>query len=60
MKSNEAVVKAGLEWRIEFFNVLNITNFANPGGAITATSLGTIRSTTGNPRVLQMALTLQF
>ena len=49
-----------LEWRSEFFNLLNIANFANPGGGITAASLGTIRSTTGNPRVIQMALKFAF
>ena len=49
-----------LEWRSEFFNVLNFVNFANPGGSITASSNGVIRSTTGNPRVIQMALKLQF
>jgi hypothetical protein len=38
------------EWRSEFFNVLNVTNFANPGGSITAATYGVIRNTTGNPR----------
>ncbi len=50
----------GLEWRSEFFNVFNLANFANPGGSITASSYGVIRSTTGNPRVIQMALKLVF
>ncbi|MSV27797.1 MAG: TonB-dependent receptor [Bryobacterales bacterium] len=50
----------GLEWRAEFFNVFNLANFANPGGSITASSYGVIRSTTGNPRVIQMALKLVF
>ncbi|MBY0505699.1 MAG: TonB-dependent receptor [Bryobacteraceae bacterium] len=49
-----------VEWRNEFFNILNITNFANPGGSITAASYATIRNTTGNPRVIQMALKLVF
>ncbi len=48
------------EWRSEFFNLLNITNFANPGGSITAASYGVIRNTTGNPRVIQMALKIGF
>jgi len=52
--------RMSLEWRSEFFNVLNFVNFANPGSSITASSAGTIRSTTGNPRVIQMALKLQF
>ena len=49
-----------MEWRSEFFNLLNIVNFANPGGSITAASYGVIRSTTGNPRVIQLALKLVF
>ncbi len=49
-----------VEWRSEFFNLLNIVNFANPGGSITAASYGVIRTTTGNPRVIQMALKLTF
>ena len=52
--------RVGLEWRSEFFNVLNVSNFANPGGSITASSYGVIRATTGNPRVIQLALKLQF
>ena len=44
--------RVGLQWRTEFFNAFNIANFANPGGSITASSNGVIRSTTGNPRVI--------
>ena len=49
-----------VEWRSEFFNVLNIVNFSNPGGSITAASYGLIRNTNGNPRVIQFALKLAF
>ena len=52
--------RVGLEWRSEFFNLLNITNFASPGSSITAATYGVIRSTTGNPRVIQFALKLAF
>ena len=52
--------RVSLELRSEFFNILNIANFANPGGGITASSFGVIRSTTGNPRVIQFALKLSF
>ena len=52
--------RVALEWRSEFFNILNVTNFAHPGGSITASSFGVIRSTTGNPRVIQFALKLSF
>ena len=52
--------RVNVEWRSEFFNILNVANFANPGGSLTAASYGVIRTTTGNPRVIQMALKLQF
>src|SRR6185295_11372374 len=52
--------RVNLELRNEFFNVLNVANFANPGSSITASSYGVIRSTTGNPRVIQFALKLAF
>ena len=52
--------RVNLEWRSALFNVLNIANFANPGGSITAASYGGIRNTTGNPRVVQFALKLAF
>ena len=48
------------ELRGEFFNVLNLVNFANPGSSITASSHATIRSTAGNPRVIQVAMKLIF
>jgi hypothetical protein len=52
--------RVNAEVRGEFFNLLNVANFANPGGSITAASYATVRSTTGNPRVVQLALKLQF
>ena len=52
--------RLGLEWRAEFFNLFNLVNFANPGGSVSASSYATIRSTTGNPRVIQFALKLAF
>lgn len=59
-KSFPITERVSLEWRSEFFNFLNIANFANPGGSITAASYGIIRNTTGNPRVIQFALKLVF
>ncbi|MBM3762713.1 MAG: carboxypeptidase regulatory-like domain-containing protein [Acidobacteria bacterium] len=52
--------RVAAEWRSEFFNVFNLVNFANPGGSITAVSYGVIRNTTGNPRVIQLAVKLVF
>lgn len=52
--------RVNAEVRGEFFNLFNVANFANPGGSITAASYATIRSTTGNPRVVQLAVKFQF
>ena len=42
------------------FNALNMVNFANPSGASTSTNFSKISSTTGNPRIVQLALKLLF
>jgi hypothetical protein len=49
------------EFRAEFFNVLNIVNFANPGSALqTASTFGVISATNGNPRIIQFAAKIKF
>jgi hypothetical protein len=48
------------ELRGELFNVMNLVNFANPAGAITSSGFGVIKATTGNPRIVQLALKLTF
>jgi hypothetical protein len=48
-----------LQFRGEFFNLLNHTNFGSPTADITSTSFGTIRSTLP-PRQIQFALKLMF
>jgi len=48
------------EIRGELFNVMNMVNFANPSGAITSSGFGVVKSTTGNPRIVQFALKLMF
>ena len=52
--------RVGMEFRGEFFNVLNLVNFASPSGAISSSGFGVIKSTTGNPRVIQFGLKLIF
>jgi hypothetical protein len=64
-----------LEFRADFFNLLNHTNFANPIadmsnanfgkitqtlGTAVATSVGTSGGPTGGPRLIQLSLRLQF
>jgi len=51
--------KARLQFRTEFFNLFNKTNFGNPGGAVGSTNYGVITSAAA-ARVVQFALKLQF
>lgn len=49
------------EFRTEFFNLFNWTNFANPGNNIANTAtFGRITQTTTGPRVIQFAFKLNF
>ncbi|HLJ47853.1 MAG TPA: carboxypeptidase regulatory-like domain-containing protein [Bryobacteraceae bacterium] len=67
--------RARLQFRADFFNLFNHTNFANPVhdrssasfgqitatvGSATATSVGTTAGYSGGPRQIQMALRLEF
>jgi hypothetical protein len=49
-----------LEFRTEFFNAFNQTNFANPDIYISDVGFGKITSTASNPRIIQFALKLNF
>ena len=49
-----------LEFRAKLLNIFNFVNFSNPSGSLTSSTFGTIRSTEGNPRVVQFALKLAF
>lgn len=54
-KLNESTT---LQFRTEFFNILNHTNFSNPGGGLTSGSFGQITSTSNRSREIQFALKL--
>ena len=49
-----------LEFRSEFFNAFNHTQFGNPGTSSTSSTFGIINTTSVNPRVLQFALKYAF
>ena len=50
-----------VEFRSEFFNVLNFVNFDLPGSAIsTSSTFGKITDTVGNPRIIQFATKVNF
>ncbi len=52
---------ANIEFRAEFFNAFNTTQFSNPGVNISApAAFGVITSTAVNPRIIQFALKLNF
>jgi hypothetical protein len=49
-----------MEFRGEFFNVLNHPTFSNPSSAINSSSGGQIASTLNASRVIQLAVKLYF
>jgi hypothetical protein len=51
---------SNLEFRAEFFNAFNTTQFSNPGTNVSAATFGVISSTAVNPRIIQFALKLNF
>jgi hypothetical protein len=52
--------KCEVQFRAEFFNALNHTQFANPDTNFSSPTFGVISSTSVNARVGQLALRLQF
>jgi hypothetical protein len=49
-----------LQFRAEFFNLLNHPQFANPANDLAVANFGQITSTTVNPRLIQFALKYVF
>lgn len=51
---------ANVEFRTEFFNAFNTTQFSTPGTNVSAATFGVISSTAVNPRIIQFALKVNF
>jgi hypothetical protein len=49
-----------LEFRTEFFNAFNTTQFGNPATSVSEGNFGVISATAVNPRIMQFALKLNF
>jgi hypothetical protein len=60
MKHTAITEKLQNEFRAEFFNAFNMVNFSTPAGNINSSGVGIIKSTNGNPRVIQFAMKLIF
>ena len=50
----------GLNFRAEFFNLWNHSQFGLPVNDVTAEGFGSVNSTVNNPRLIQFALKLTF
>jgi hypothetical protein len=59
-KSADITEKLNVQFRSEFFNILNHTQFSTPLVAAGATTFGTITSTVNSSRQIQFALKLRF
>ena len=51
---------ANVEFRAEFFNAFNHPQFSNPNTNVSAGTFGVISNTAVNPRIIQLALKLNF
>jgi hypothetical protein len=51
---------AALQFKAEFFNAFNHTQFNNPGTTLNTASFGLLTSTSVNPRLIQLALKYVF
>ncbi len=59
-KRIRATDRVGIQLRWDIFNVFNRTNFGPPEVNITATTAGVISSLAGDPRIMQLAVRVQF
>jgi hypothetical protein len=57
---NWPIEKSSFQFRAESFNALNHPQLSNPDTNFTSSTFGVITSTAVNPRVIQLALKLEF
>ena len=60
IKQTRITEAVGLEFRAEFFNIFNTTQFANPNTTLATGGFGVITRTTVASRIGQLALKLRF
>ena len=60
MKRTNITESVNVEWRLEFFNILDRVRFGNPGIDVSQPALGTIGGPGNSPRQGQMALKINF
>jgi len=61
LKTTHITEKATIQFRTDFFNILNHPQFSNPGVAQnTPNTFGVITTTATNPRIIQFALKFMF
>jgi hypothetical protein len=53
-------VDSNMQFRAEYFNVFNHPQFADPDNNVSSATFGVISSTSVNPRVGQLAMTISF
>ena len=59
-KDFHATERVTVQFRAEAFNLFNHPQFGQPNATVGTGTVGTITSTVGNPRQLQLALRVQF
>ena len=60
LKRTNITERVNIEWRIEFFNLLNRVRFGSPLGVVGAPNFGTVAGAGNNARQGQMGLKINF
>lgn len=60
LKRTRITETKNVEFRAEFFNAFNTPQFANPNTVFSGASFGAITATSVNPRIVQLALKVNF